>query len=118
MIVQATVYEMQNIFDKRSLKHSHPSIDIYDDSDIRTVTKFRVHPAGNGTLETIKLSDFDAEKNAWMGKPSKSILFLEYPQVKEKAKELFALIEGAKLKLDENISNYKQQYYYARKTEQ
>ena len=118
MIVQAIVHEMQSIFDKRSLKHSQPSIDIYDDSDVRIVTKFRVYPAGHGRLETIKISGFDADKNAWIGEPSTVTQLLEYPQVKEKTKELFSLIEAAKLKLDENISNYRQQYYYARETGQ
>jgi hypothetical protein len=115
MITYASTYEVSAIFDKRMLKHSHPFIDIYDDTeDVRTVRKLRVYAEGNGILETTVLTDLDTDKNTWPKQVSKNSELLEYPQVKELAKSLLGEIEKSNLKLYENISTFRNSVYYSK----
>jgi hypothetical protein len=115
MITYASTYEVNSIFEKRMLKHSRPTIDIYEDAnDTRTVRKLRVYAEGNGVLETTILSDFDSDKNVWKKQISQKSELLEYPQVKELTKSLLGEIEKSSLKLDENISTFRNSVYYSK----
>jgi hypothetical protein len=115
MISYASTYEVSAIFEKRMLKHAHPTIDVYEDANnTRTVRKLRVYSEGNGVLETTILSDFDDSKNIWKKQVSQKSELMEYPQVKELAKSLLGEIEKSNLKLDENISTFRSSVYYSK----
>ena len=114
MITHANTYEVSAIFDKKMLKHSTPTIDIYDDTPtVRTVKRLRVYHGGNAVLGVVTLGEFNAVKNTWDKELSSTSRLLEYPEAKEMAKSMLAEIENSTAVLDEGLSNFRSAYYYA-----